>query len=120
MNLLSLTPTIWTSQLNETIKFYSENLKFVCKVKNEEWGWASVCFGEVEIMISVPNKHTDFIKPLFTGTFYFRTDNVDELWYELKDKVKVGYDLEEFEYGMREFAIFDNNGYMLQFGQEIK
>ena len=24
--------------------------------------------------------------------------------------------MEEFHYGMREFAIYDNNGYMLQFG----
>jgi len=23
------------------------------------------------------------------------------------------------DWGMREFAIYDNNGYMLQFGQEI-
>ena len=27
---------------------------------------------------------------------------------------------EDFEHGMREFAIYDNNGYMLQFGQEIE
>jgi hypothetical protein len=27
--------------------------------------------------------------------------------------------MEDFEYGMREFAIRDNNGYILQFGQEI-
>jgi hypothetical protein len=26
------------------------------------------------------------------------------------------YTIENFEYGMREFAIYDNNGYMLQFG----
>jgi len=36
----------------------------------------------------------------------------------LKDKVRVCYPLENFEYGMREFAIYDNNGYLLQFGQE--
>jgi hypothetical protein len=27
--------------------------------------------------------------------------------------------MENFEYGMREFAIYDNNDTMLQFGQEI-
>jgi hypothetical protein len=30
---------------------------------------------------------------------------------------RVAYPLEDFHYGMREFAIYDNNGYMLQFGQ---
>jgi hypothetical protein len=33
--------------------------------------------------------------------------------------VKIAYPMEDFEYGMREFAIYDNNGYMLQFGAPI-
>ncbi|MFN5228579.1 MAG: hypothetical protein ACK5Q3_18600 [Planctomycetota bacterium] len=28
--------------------------------------------------------------------------------------------LEDFDYGMREFAIYDNNGYLLQFGQSLQ
>jgi hypothetical protein len=31
----------------------------------------------------------------------------------------VCYGIEDFFYGMREFAIYDNNGYLLQFGQPI-
>ena len=111
---------IWTSKLDETINFYSEKLGFVCGEKNEEWGWATLHFDNVEIMISVPNSHTTFHKPVFTGTFYFRTDNVDDLWIELKDKANIVYEIDNFEYGMREFAIYDNNGYVLQFGQEIE
>jgi uncharacterized glyoxalase superfamily protein PhnB len=38
----------------------------------------------------------------------------------LKDSTTVVYPLEDFDYGMREFAIRDNNGYVLQFGQEIQ
>ena len=38
---------------------------------------------------------------------------------KVKDAVRVCYPIEDFDYGMREFAIFDNNGYLLQFGQEI-
>jgi hypothetical protein len=34
-------------------------------------------------------------------------------------KAGACYPIEDFEYGRREFAIFDNNGYLLQFGQEI-
>ena len=37
----------------------------------------------------------------------------------VKDKAKIVYPLEDFEWQMREFAIYDNNGYMLQFGQDI-
>ena len=44
--------------------------------------------------------------------------DVDALWERLKDVVRVCYPIEDFEYGMREFGIYDNNGYLLQFGQE--
>jgi len=39
-------------------------------------------------------------------------------WYEsLADKARIYYPSENFEYAMREFAIKDCNGYILQFGQ---
>lgn len=63
---------------------------------------------------------TPFEKPAFTGSFYFNTDEIDALWAELKDKANVAYGIENFEYGMREFAVYDNNGYLLQFGQELE
>lgn len=37
---------------------------------------------------------------------------------ELKDKAKGYRGIENFDYGMREFAVYDNNGYLLRFGQE--
>lgn len=70
-------------------------------------------------LLSKPNEHIPFDKPVFTGSFYFKTDNVDKLWEVLKDKTKVCYAPENFEWHMREFAIYDNNGYILQFGEEI-
>jgi uncharacterized glyoxalase superfamily protein PhnB len=73
---------------------------------------------EVKIMLAKPNEHTPFDKPIFTGSFYFNTDNVDKLWEDLKDKAKVCYEIENFDWQMREFAIYDNNGYLLQFGQD--
>ena len=45
-------------------------------------------------------------------------DDANALWLQLKDKATVVYPIEEFDYGMREFAIRDINGYILQFGQE--
>jgi hypothetical protein len=44
---------------------------------------------------------------------------LDSLWEKFRDKVVIVYPVEDFDYGMREFAIRDNNGYILQFGQEI-
>ena len=56
---------------------------------------------------------------MFSGSFYFTLENVNELWEELKNKCTIAYPIENFEWETREFAIFDNNGYMLQFGQDI-
>lgn len=71
-------------------------------------------------MLALPNAHMPFEKPTFTGSFYFKTDAVETFWQELQNKARVCYPLEDFEYGMREFAIYDNNGYVLQFGQELR
>ena len=70
-------------------------------------------------MFPLRNAHEHFERPAFTGSLYINTDDVDSLWQQLKDKAKVCYPIEDFEYGMREFAVYDNNGYLLQFGQEI-
>lgn len=110
---------LYTTDLNGTVDFYVQILGFKCNSLETEWGWASVTNGDIEIMFSLPNEHIPFDKPTFTGSFYFKTDRVDELWSNLKDKANIAYPMENFEYGMREFAIKDNNGYLLQFGQEI-
>jgi len=70
-------------------------------------------------MISLPNQHESYDQPLFTGSFYFRVDDANALWLQLKDKATVVYPIEEFDYGMREFAIRDINGYILQSGREL-
>jgi catechol 2,3-dioxygenase-like lactoylglutathione lyase family enzyme len=119
MKFQSLRPILWTDQLDETIHFYVNVLGFTLGERSDDWGWASLYKDEVGIMLAKPNAHTPIEKPQFTGSFYFNTDEVDSLWSELKIKARVCYEIENFEWGMREFAIYDNNGYLLQFGQEI-
>lgn len=119
MKVSALTPVLWTLSLQETINFYSIHLGFTCSEKKDEWGWAAINNGNIDIMLSVPNEHMPFEKSMFTGSFYFKIDNVTDLYEKLKDQTKVVYPIEDFEWGMREFAIFDNNGYILQFGQPI-
>lgn len=70
-------------------------------------------------MLSKPNELENFNEIGFTGSFYFNVNNVDELWEDLKTKAKICYEIETFDWEMREFAIYDNNGYILQFGQHI-
>ncbi|MBS1254614.1 MAG: hypothetical protein MAG581_00410 [Deltaproteobacteria bacterium] len=119
MNFKALIPMLRTWDIQESISFYTDVLGFDCASYSEEWGWASLKREEVEIMLAVPNQHEESTSAVFSGSLYIKTNDVDGLWKQLKEKVQVCYALESFEYGMREFAIYDNNGYMLQFGQEI-
>ena len=119
IKLTKLTPMLTTSDLKGTVDFYVQTLGFICNSLHMEWGWASLQLDSIEIMFALPNDHIPFDKPSFTGSFYFNTDDADHLWERLKEKSKICYPIENFEYGMREFAIYDNNGYLLQFGQEI-
>lgn len=120
MKCLSLRPMLVTTALPATIEFYVGVLGFTCEAFSEEWGWASLKKDAVHIMLSGPNEHEPFDGPRFTGSFYINTDDVDAWWQQLKDKARIGYPLENFNYGMREFAIYDNNGYLLQFGQPLE
>lgn len=119
MKISALRPMMWTEDLAGTVEFYTKTLGFATREFNEEWGWASLYWNDVWIMLARPNEHMPYDKIGFTGSFYYTTDDVDGLWEQIKDKAKVCYGIENFEYGMREFAIYDNNGYLLQFGQEI-
>ncbi|MBL8124066.1 MAG: VOC family protein [Pyrinomonadaceae bacterium] len=120
MRLTDLRPVLWTEDLPSTVDFYTGVLGFECSDRNDDWGWATLRKDSVSLMIANPNEHTPYEKIGFTGSLYFTTDNVDVLWEKLKDKAKVCYGIEDFFYGMREFAVYDNNGYLLQFGQQIE
>lgn len=116
MQARSLTPMLWTDKLEETITFYVRVLGFTLGEYNEAWGWAALHCGAAELMLAKPNAHTPFTGPQFTGSFYFRIDHVDEWYEQIREQVDIVYTPETFDWGMREFAIRDNNGYILQFG----
>jgi uncharacterized glyoxalase superfamily protein PhnB len=112
----SLRPLLRTKDLEATLDFYTQRLGFNCDALSESDGWASLSRDSVTLMIARPNDHVPFAAAAFTGSLYFNVDDAAALWAELKDRVEICYPLEDFHYGMREFAIYDNNGYVLQFG----
>jgi uncharacterized glyoxalase superfamily protein PhnB len=119
MTLTDLTPMLYSTDLDGTMKWYTDFLEFRCNSYNKEVGWLNLSHGKLSLMFCAPNAHIPFEKPVCTGSFYFNTQDVDILWDRLKEKVNVCYPIEDFDYGMREFGIYDNNGYLLQFGKEI-
>lgn len=108
-----------TKNLQGTIDWYVDELGFTCTDHVPKYGFARVQLHNADIMLATPNDHYPFDQPNFTGSFYINTNNVDAWWEKLKDKCKVCYPIETFDYGMREFGIFDINGYLIQFGQPV-
>ena len=119
MNFRQIKPIISSKQIKETIAYYPNMLGFTCRAYREEWGWAAMQRDDVEVILAYPNQHYSFEKPNFTGSFYIETEEVDFLWEELKNKVNILNPLEILDQGMREFAIPDNNGYILQFRENL-
>jgi uncharacterized glyoxalase superfamily protein PhnB len=119
MKLQSLRPILWVNDVAATIDYYVNVLQFTKIRFEQDWQWGVVVKDEIEIMFARPNEHTPYEEPKFTGSLYLNTDNVDAWWELLKNKADIFYPVENFEYHMREFAIKDCNGYILQFGQEI-
>ncbi|MBX2823177.1 MAG: VOC family protein [Gammaproteobacteria bacterium] len=117
MALLAINPILESEQLDQTHDFYTGTLGFTAEVRVE--GWLSLVRDHVRIMFCEPNAHREFTEASLTGSLYLYTDEVDAIWDRLKDKVKLCYNLESFDYGMREFGFYDNNGYLLKFGQPV-
>jgi uncharacterized glyoxalase superfamily protein PhnB len=117
MKIRGLVPMLGTHNLPKTIKVYKENLGFECRgsYPESEPCWASLWNGDFEIAFSINEKTLSM-----NGTIYLYVDNVDEVWTRLKDKVEIVYPIENFDYGMREFGIKDNNGYILNIGENIE
>ena len=120
MTLHTLTPMLNTWDIMASIAFYTEVLGFECEKFSKDHGWVSLKRDKVSIMLARPNQHMGHATPVLTGSLYIKTDDVDGYWAKIKDKTRVCYPIEDFEYGMREFGVFDNNGYLLQFGQALE
>lgn len=117
--LHTLTPMLETHDLPATLRFYTEILSFNVDAFEEEWGWAFLSKDHIAIMFSRPNPHRNLPSAIMSGSLYIKTDSIDQWWEKLRLACNICYELETFEYGMKEFAIYDNNGYLLQFGQEV-
>ncbi|CAN2533856.1 hypothetical+protein [Methylocapsa aurea] len=117
MTLRTISISLATEDISRSVKFYVEELGFVCLLKLESF--ARVRSGAADIMLALPNAHHPWQGPRFTGAIYLGVDNVDELWERLKDRVRVVYPLATMDYGVREFGLLDDSGYQLSLAQPV-
>lgn len=117
-----LVPALETWSMHATLMFYTETLGFKVDGKVEKDGeifWAMLNRDAVWLIFSAPNETEGNVNAKLTGNLYIYTNDVDTLWKHVKDRAEVVYPIDNFKYGMREFAIRDNNGYILSFGKPI-
>ena len=119
-----LIPMLETDDLDQTIQWYGDTLGFTVRGTFPETGdltWVSLKKDKVVIMFTTRFESSEKLNCSLTGSLYFYPKDVQSLWKRLQSKnLKIEWPLEDFHYGMREFAILDNNGYRLVFGQTIE
>ena len=72
---------------------------------------------DVAIVLHTEAAHGSAEKPALTGALYFFPENVDRLAEELRGKTPFAWGPENTDFGMREFAIQDPDGYTLVFAE---
>ena len=119
MTYQKITPMLTTVDIDGTVEFYTKILDFKCDSYDPDPAWATLSRDTVSLMFHEPNAHIPFEKAEFTGSLYIYIDDVETVWTEIKESVEICYPLAEFDYGMKEFGFYDNNGYLLKFGQAL-
>jgi len=116
--MAKLSVIIHSLRVEESVQFY-EKLGFELLNKIGEFDWVSMNFEGVHLMISKPNTHHAFKQAQFTGSIYIEVSNANALWDKVNTWATIDFPIEDFPYGMREFAIRDLNGYLIQFGESL-
>lgn len=119
----NLTSNLMVKSVFETLKFYEEMLGFQKVLTIPETGEdlqftilkkdnITLMFQEQKNLIQeYPSLDCEEIKPCLT--LFITVSNVLELYDILKAKVQLASELHKTFYGKNEFAIFDNNGFIL-------
>ena len=114
----SLSIILYSNQIEESIAFYKRlGFEVVNQIGTNEWVMLS--FEQCTLMLSKPVESIEFVNPTFTGSIYFNVQNCAQIWERVSSWAIIEYPMQDFDYGMREFAIRDTNGYLLQFGEEL-
>lgn len=110
---------IHVPSVRKAVDWY-ESIGFLVLSGNEEDGeidWAMLSFGDGRVMFSEGGRSS--AEDRREVDLYVQTENVDELFARLKDRVEVREGLHDTFYGMREFIIRDLNGFWITFGEPV-
>jgi uncharacterized glyoxalase superfamily protein PhnB len=115
-------PCLFVADMRASLDFYIDVLGFT------QTGYYPIASAPVRteirrdgvaIVLFSVGGHIEAESPALSGALYLFPEDVDKLANELRNKVPFAWGPEDTEYGLREFAIRDPNGYILVFGQPI-
>jgi uncharacterized glyoxalase superfamily protein PhnB len=123
----SMTTNLMVESVDDSVAFYQNVLGFsvVDSVPNESGKLQFAILSKDNLMLMLQEKgslteeyqilNTDKVRP--SVTLYIMVDNFDELYHELKGGHKILCDIHATFYGSKEFAVTDNDGYVLTFAE---
>ncbi len=120
----TISPNIFVKDINKTIDFYKQ-LGFNLTTTVPEKGnfiFAMMTCGNVIFMFQTFESLGNELPTVSRQNggsllLYIQTNEIRTFFDQIKDKVKVIKGLEKTFYGATEFAIEDNNGYLLTFAE---
>ncbi len=138
MKVNKLTPNFEVKNIRETVGFYESVLGFSLAMavsesqegieqaftNGKEYVYALVSKDNVEMMFQRTDNFKEDVslaKNLSLGasvSFYMEINGIDDFYEQIKSKNIKATDLKTTWYGMREFYITDNNGYILGFAEK--
>ena len=114
-----VTPMIHVADVRAAVRWY-ESIGFTLGGANERDGhmdWAVLTFGDGRVMFSEGGGASGAERR--EVDLYVETEGVDDLFADLKDRVRVREEPHDTFYGMREFIIRDLNGFWITFGEPV-
>lgn len=114
MKMNRLIPMLPVKNMPNSVGFY-ERLGFKVEQRNDDWGWAMLCYDECRLMVDQSiNRHPDAPKQ---SVIYLYPDDIVEYHRRMRDSGMVVPDLNVTFYGLTEFRIEDPDGNRLWIGQ---
>ncbi len=126
--LEALSPNLMVEDVNKSIEFYQKYLGFQVLATVPETGnfdWAMIMRDKVTIMLhlkkSMQSEYPTFeAKPVGGAIVLYTTINhLDKLYEALQGENFVIKEKHQTFYGMKEFSIRDNDGYIITFAERM-
>lgn len=115
-------PCLLVSNMRRALDFYVDTLGFTqtgyYPIESEPIR-TEVRRDDVAIILYTEAVHGRDEAPAFTGALYIFPEDIDPLADELRGKVPFAWGPKETEFGIREFAIRDPDGYALVFAERV-